>query len=89
MKVEVVLGQVGEDPHVERDARRAVKDQTVGGDFHRAGPAAAVHHLPHEAMDVGGLGRGAGRRRFPVADVLHHRPDQARAAAGMGEKVRG
>src|SRR5579875_2190450 len=50
MKVEVVLGQVGEDRAGESEAVGAVKGKCMRGDLHRAGAAAAGNHLSKRAI---------------------------------------
>ena len=58
MKIQVVLGQVGEDPGGEADTPDPVKHQGVGGDLHHHMGTARVGHLPQQRLELVGLGGG-------------------------------
>ena len=76
VEVEVVLGQVGEQRHLEVDRVGAVQRQRVRGDLHRAGPVAALQHPPEGRLQVDRLRRGPLDLLLDPADHLLHRPQQ-------------
>ena len=54
----MVLRQIGEDRHVERDTRDSMQSQRVGGDLHHHGAVARIHHVGHQLLEIGRLGSG-------------------------------
>ena len=83
VEVEVVLGEVGEDPACEHDPLCPPERERVGGHLHDAGLVAGVEHAPERALEVDRLGRGALDGLLAPAD---HRGDRAKLA---GWHVRG
>ncbi len=94
VEVEVVLGQVGEDGHVELDPVHAGERQGVRGDLHRGAADADAHHARQQRLQLEGLGRGLAGRLGLVADAILDRADDAggppaRAQQGLHEQRRG
>ena len=55
--VQVLAAEVGEDGHVEADARDPLEVERVGGDLHDAVGHAVVEHGPEHPLEVGRFGR--------------------------------
>jgi hypothetical protein len=85
VEVEVVLGQVGEDEHVEADAVKATLLRAVRGCLHDAAAVACVEHLPEHPLDVDRLGRRPHRRTDLAADTAFDRPEQPGTQSGRLE----
>ena len=72
MVVEVVLGEVGEDPQIERTVVDSPQGDGVGGDLGDDVGDAVVRHLPKDPLQFKGLGRGVRRREgFVPISVVH------------------
>ena len=84
VKIEVVLGQVREDGHVELDAVRAVEGERVRRDLHGRRPATPrLDHAREEGLQLERFGRRLARREPLVADPVLDRADQS-GRAGPG-----
>ena len=66
--VQVVLGEVGEDPGGEADAEGPPLVQGDGGGLHHHMGAAGSHHGPEESLELTGLRGGAAGGDHPVPD---------------------
>ncbi len=76
VEVEVVLGEVGEEGHLEVDRVAAVQGQRVRGDLHRAGPVSRLQHPPEGRLQVDRLRSRPLDLLLHPADHLPHRPQQ-------------
>ena len=76
MEVEVVLGQVGEQRHLEVDRVGPVQRQRVRGHLHHAGPVARLQHPPKGRLQIDRLRRRPLDLLLDPADDLPHRPQQ-------------
>jgi hypothetical protein len=94
VEVEVVLGEVGEDGHVELDAVHARQREGVGGHLHGRAANPRLHHARQQGLELERLGRGLARGlglvAHPVLDGADHagRP-AARAEQGLHQERRG
>ena len=87
MKVEVILGQVGEDRDGEVDRVGAVQRERVRGDLDRACSVAPVEHLAECALQIDRLGRRALHLALDAADHALDGPQQAGlASAGLEQR---
>ena len=82
VKIEMVLGQVGENRDVPFESAGAILRERVRGDFHGRGFAAGIGHLREQFLKVERLRRGAGRRQNAIADFVANGPDQSAAQPG-------
>ena len=68
--IQVVLGQIGEQPQVKGQSRRPVLDQGVGGYLHYHIGTAIVQHLAQKGLELIALRGGAvGRQLLPPYHV--------------------
>ncbi len=81
VKIEMVLGQVGEDGDIPFEPARSVLRDGVRRHFHRGGLATRVHHLREEFLDIERLRRRADRRQNAIADFIANGPEQSAAQA--------
>ena len=77
VKIEMVLGEVGEDRDVPFEATNPVLRERVRRDLHRGGLAASVDHLREQFLNFERLGRCPNRGQNPVHDFVAHRPEQS------------
>ena len=82
MEIQMVLGQVGKDPHIERDARHPAELQRVGGDLHHHMGTPCVRHLSQEFLHLPALRGGAAGGQRPPADEVLIRADQTHPDPG-------
>ncbi len=59
VEIQVILGQVGEQRHLEADAVNPLERQRVGGNLHHGMGAARVAHPRKERLQFVGFGGGA------------------------------
>ena len=59
VKVQMVPGEVGEDPLLKGESRRPLQGQCVGRDFHHHMGTACRLHLCQQAVECVGIRRGA------------------------------
>ena len=87
MKIEVVLGQIGEDGDVPFDSAGSFLGQRVRRDFHRGGAATGVDDLREQFLNVERFGRGSDRRQNTIADFVLHGAEQSTAHPGLFANV--
>ena len=87
MKIEMVLGQVGEDGDVPFESAGAFLREGVRGDFHHRRFATGVRHLGEQFLKVERLGRRAHGRQNALADFIADGADQPTAQPGIFANV--
>ena len=86
VEVQVVLRQIREDRHVERDPVGAREGQRVRRHLHRDAADAAVAHLREHRLEIQRLGRGLVGRQGLVAEHVPDRADDARGEAARAQQ---
>ena len=66
----MILGQIGEEAHVELNARHPVEVQGMGRDLHNHMGAARVGHLPEQGLELQAFGGGPLGREHLLADHI-------------------
>ena len=87
--VQVVLGQIGENAHVEIDAGHAFLVQRVGRDLHGDAAAAVFIHFLQQVFQFQRSGRGMGGRGDFLSVVIGDGADQSGAQPGLLEQGMG
>ena len=78
---DMVRRKVGEDAHMEVDARHTVHHQALAGDFHQCRITARVQELAERLLQLIALGRGVGRLLVVAQEVDAVGADHAHLAA--------
>ncbi len=90
VEVQVILGQVGEDRHVEAGARDPAEAERVARYLHRGGGDPALGHDREQRLQVGSLRRGQGaghhvRSDFGLYPAYQTGPVPGRGQAGFDQ----
>ena len=87
VKIEMVLGQIGEDGDVPFDSAGSFLGERVRRDFHRGGAASGVDDLREQFLDIERFRRGADRRQNAIANFVLHSAEQSAAHPGLFANV--
>ena len=86
VKIEMVLGQIGEDGDVPFEAAYPFLRERVRGDFHRGGFASGVDDLREQLLQIERFGRRADGGQNALADFVTNRADADRNASRLSRK---
>ena len=74
--IQMILGQVGENPHFHGQSGQPLLSQRVGGDLHDHILHAVGDHAAHDLVQTETIGRGHGRGQGRAGPGNMHRADE-------------